>query len=184
MTDDPQWYWEHWQDTRPPDPTDPADQAKPSWLDSAAYSAYKNAPRFFQKLQIDELWLGYGHPKAAAPGATTTYEAEAGTVSGFAKVSPCAVCSGGAKVTNIGNDVGNDVTLTVNAPSRGDYLLTLVGSVAGTRSFYVSVNNGPLVLVTMTGSSFLQPRLAPFDTHSATRSRKHGTDLQQRGVRA
>src|SRR2546429_8988945 len=44
MTDDSQWYWEHWQATRPPDPTDPADMAKPSWLDSAAYSAYKNKP--------------------------------------------------------------------------------------------------------------------------------------------
>jgi alpha-L-fucosidase len=41
LTDDPQWYWEGWQPTRPPDPTDPADLAKPSWLDSAAYSAYK-----------------------------------------------------------------------------------------------------------------------------------------------
>ena len=28
--------------TKPPDPTDPADLAKPSWLDSAAYSAYKH----------------------------------------------------------------------------------------------------------------------------------------------
>jgi hypothetical protein len=63
-------------------------------------------------------------------------------------------------VSNIGNDVGNEVTIPVNAPHRGDYLLTLVGSVAGTRSFYVSVNNGPPVLVTITGSSFLQPLLA------------------------
>ncbi|OLB64945.1 MAG: hypothetical protein AUI10_08960 [Actinobacteria bacterium 13_2_20CM_2_72_6] len=122
--------------------------------------ALANAPRYFQKLQIDEMWLGYGHPTATRPGTTTTYEAEAGTVSGFAKVSTCAACSGGAKVTNLGNDVGNDVTLTVDAPKRADYLLTLVGSVAGTRSWYVSVNNGPPVLVTMTGSSFLQPLLA------------------------
>jgi alpha-L-fucosidase len=42
MTDDPKWYWEHWQPSAPPDPTDPADLAKPSWLDSAAYSAYKH----------------------------------------------------------------------------------------------------------------------------------------------
>jgi alpha-L-fucosidase len=42
ITDDPQWYWEGWQPTRPPDPTDPADLAKPSWMDSAAYSAYKH----------------------------------------------------------------------------------------------------------------------------------------------
>src|SRR3954454_24854745 len=41
MTDDPQWYWEGWQPTKPADPTDPADLAKPSWMDSAAYSAYK-----------------------------------------------------------------------------------------------------------------------------------------------
>jgi alpha-L-fucosidase len=42
MTDDPQWYWEGWQPTKPPNPADPADQAKQSWLDSAAYSAYKH----------------------------------------------------------------------------------------------------------------------------------------------
>jgi hypothetical protein len=87
-------------------------------------------PRFYQKLQIDEAWLGYAYPMAAKPGAAITYEAESGTVRGYARVADCAACSGGKKVDNIGNDTGNDVTLTVNADrGAGDYLLTLVGSV-------------------------------------------------------
>ncbi len=39
MTDDPKWFWEGLQ---PPTPApDPNDLTKPSWFDSAAYSAYK-----------------------------------------------------------------------------------------------------------------------------------------------
>ncbi len=39
MTDDPKWFWEGLQ---PADPApDPNDLTKPSWFDSAAYSAYK-----------------------------------------------------------------------------------------------------------------------------------------------
>ncbi|HEV2781810.1 MAG TPA: alpha-L-fucosidase [Actinophytocola sp.] len=40
MTDDPQWYWEGLR-PRPTDPNDALDTTKPSWMDSAAYSAWK-----------------------------------------------------------------------------------------------------------------------------------------------
>jgi hypothetical protein len=63
-------------------------------------------------------------------------------------------------VTNIGNDTGNDVTLTVNTDRGGDYLLTIVGSVAGTRSLSVSVNGARATSVPMTGSSFVSPLIA------------------------
>jgi alpha-L-fucosidase len=43
MTDDPQWYWEGLR-PRPADPNDSADITKPSWMDSAAYSAWKGKP--------------------------------------------------------------------------------------------------------------------------------------------
>jgi hypothetical protein len=73
-------------------------------------------------------------------------------------------------VTNIGNDVGDDLTLTVDAPKRADHLLMLVGSVAGTRTFLVSVN-GPAVPVTITGSSALDPLL---ERSVRVRLHKHG----------
>ena len=42
MTDDPKWFWEGLQ---PPTPApDPNDLTKPSWFDSAGYSAYKGHP--------------------------------------------------------------------------------------------------------------------------------------------
>jgi hypothetical protein len=63
-------------------------------------------------------------------------------------------------VENIGNDVGNDVTLTVSGGRRGgDYLLTVVGAVAGTRSYSISVNGQPAVSVPLTGSGFSSPLL-------------------------
>jgi hypothetical protein len=63
-------------------------------------------------------------------------------------------------VTNIGNDVGNDVTLTADTSRGGQYLLTIVGSVAGTRSFSVSVNGTAATTVPMTGSSATSPLIA------------------------
>jgi hypothetical protein len=121
--------------------------------------AAANAPNYYRKLRIDELWVGSGHPSPAVPDSTTTYEAEGGIVRGFARVVTCQPCSGGAKVTTIGNDVGNDVTLVVDVPRRGDYLVTVVGSVAGTRSVTVAVNNRRPVVVPITGSSELSPLL-------------------------
>jgi alpha-L-fucosidase len=122
--------------------------------------ALANAPRFFHQLQIDEMWLGWGYPTSASAASVTGYEAEAGAVHGNAHTVACDTCSGGAKVTNIGNDTGNDVTLTVNTDRGGDYLLTIVGSVAGTRSLSVSVNGARATSVPMTGSSFVSPLIA------------------------
>ncbi len=48
MTDDPQWYWEGLRE-RPQDPNDADDLGKPSWMDSAAYSAYKHRPVNLQR---------------------------------------------------------------------------------------------------------------------------------------
>jgi hypothetical protein len=124
--------------------------------------AQANAPRFFHQLQIDEAWLGFGHPfgTSASSYPVTSVEAESGTVGGFARVVACAPCSGGAKVENIGNDAGNDVTLRVDAPAAGLYLLTVVGAVAGSRAWSVSVNDGPAMWVPVTGSGFTTPLLA------------------------
>jgi alpha-L-fucosidase len=42
LTDDPKWFWEGLQPANPA--PDPNDLTKPSWFDSAAYSAYKGHP--------------------------------------------------------------------------------------------------------------------------------------------
>jgi len=122
--------------------------------------AAATAPVYYQKLRIDELWTGGGNATQAKPGEATTYEAESGTVRGWTRTASCAVCSGGAKVEKIGDDTGNDLTVTVTAARSGDHLLTLVGAVAGTRSVSVSVNGGPAVSVPLTGSSATSPLLA------------------------
>ncbi len=121
--------------------------------------AQANAPRFFHKLQIDEMWLGYSHP-SGTPGKSVMVEAENGVVQGLARVAPCAVCSGGRKVENIGNGAGNDVTLTVPVDEGGKYVLTVVGLVAGARTGYLSVNGGPPVPVVLCGSGFESPVVA------------------------
>jgi hypothetical protein len=122
--------------------------------------AAASVPRYYRKLQIDEMWAGWGNPEPAA-SADWTYQAEDGTVGGFAQVVDCAPCSGGRKVTGLGNDAGNDVTVKVTVPAAGDYLLTMVGAVAGTRSWSVSLDRGPaLAAVPMTGSSDTVPLLA------------------------
>jgi len=122
--------------------------------------AAPTAPNYYLKLRIDEMWLGWGHPSSAAAGAVRSFEAESGTVRGFTRIVPCTTCSGGAKVEKIGNDVGNDVTMRVTAPSNGLYVMTVVGPVVGTRSVSVSVNNRAAVAVPMTGSSATSPLIA------------------------
>jgi alpha-L-fucosidase len=124
--------------------------------------AQANAPTYFHQLRIDEMWLGASHPLGSDTSVyqVTPYEVESGTVRGFAHVVDCATCSGGKKVATIGNDVGNDVTLTVNVPEGGRYLLTVVGSVAGSATAMVSVNGAPGLPVPITGSGPDVPELA------------------------
>src|SRR5262249_2554232 len=88
--------------------------------------------------------------ESAAPVATS-YETEAGTLAGGARVSTCAACSGGRKAGYVGN--GGTVTFTnVNVPSAGSYQVTLVycdGSTTG-RQAVVSANGGTGQTITFT----------------------------------
>jgi alpha-galactosidase len=89
-----------------------------------------------------------------------SYEAEAAgnTLSGAARVSSCGGCSGGQKVGFIGNGPSNWVRVNgVTATAPGTYRLTIHAAVSGTRSFFVSVNDGAGVEVPVTGSSFSAP---------------------------
>jgi alpha-galactosidase len=87
----------------------------------------------------------------AASPASTSYEAEAATLAGGAKVATCSGCSGGQKAGFVGN--GGTVTFTnVTVPAAGSYPVTLVycdGSTTG-RQAVVSVNGGTGQTVTFT----------------------------------
>ncbi|HYQ64608.1 MAG TPA: CBM35 domain-containing protein [Actinophytocola sp.] len=94
------------------------------------------------------------------PGsATTTVEAEAAgnTFAGQAASTPCAACSGGAKVRFIGNGTANSVTIPVTATAAGNRQLTIQYTVDGTRSFFVSVNGGTATEVALSGTSWATP---------------------------
>jgi alpha-L-fucosidase len=108
----------------------------------------------FQRLRIDEAWVGGEY---AGGGATTGVEAEAATLSGRAVAAACAGCSGGAKVRFIGNGSADHVTFTVRAAAAGTRQLTFDYTVDGTRSFFVSVNNGAAAEIPVSGTSWGTP---------------------------
>lgn len=90
-------------------------------------------------------------------GSTVRVEAEAAgnTLAGAARVATCSGCSGGSKVGYIGNGAANYVTVNgINETTAGSRTLTIGYLLSGTRSFYVSVNGGADVQVSLTGSSF------------------------------
>jgi hypothetical protein len=104
--------------------------------------------------------LSFSVPASAVPnnqGAVTYYEAEAGARSGAAVVSSCSACSGGQKVGYIGNGSANYVTLTVNAGAAGSRTMTVYYTLSGSRSFYVSVNGGGGVQLSLSGSNWNTP---------------------------
>jgi hypothetical protein len=78
--------------------------------------------------------------------STTSYEAEssANTFSGGAKVMSCSNCSGGEDVGYIGNNSGTLQINNVNAPSSGNYLLTIyyANGDSTSRTASISINGG------------------------------------------
>ncbi|MFU8854120.1 NPCBM/NEW2 domain-containing protein [Micromonospora sp. SL1-18] len=95
-----------------------------------------------------------------------SYEGEAtgNTLSGGARRSSCSGCSGGEKVGFIGNGPNNWVRVNgVTATAAGTYRLTIYAAVSGTRSLFVSVNDGASVEVPVTGTSFSSPVAVTLD---------------------
>jgi hypothetical protein len=134
----------------------------------STYAASTDTTRY-KRLRIDEAWVGNHYVRNGTPtadggedgGATLpiSIEGESGVLSGSARADACAACSGGAKVRFIGNNTANYATYNVNlAPeAAGDRQLTIAGTVSGTRSFSVSVNGGPAITATLTGTTFDSP---------------------------
>ncbi|MBP2319939.1 hypothetical protein JOF56_000324 [Kibdelosporangium banguiense] len=94
-----------------------------------------NAPNYYKKLRIDEVWTG-GEYARSANTEGVSYEAEAGLLPDGAKRVRCDNCSGGLKVQFPGR-----VLLPVVAPLGGERVITVVGTAEGTKSFDVNVVN-------------------------------------------
>ncbi|MEV6283790.1 alpha-L-fucosidase [Kribbella sp. NPDC051770] len=71
---------------------------------------------------------------------------------GSAGITSCSGCSGSQKVRNLGgSDDAHVVFPDVTAPAAGPYTLYLDYTVNGTRSYFVSVNNGAPVEASVSG---------------------------------
>jgi hypothetical protein len=97
-------------------------------------------------------------PSPEVPFQPISMEAEAGALNGGTTRWDCSTCSGKVKVRFIGHGVTNYVTLTVNATSGGTRQLQIIYEVDSTaRTFFVSVNGGPALTVTVTGNGWSTP---------------------------
>ena len=98
-----------------------------------------------------------GRGNAALPGYTT-YEAELATLGGTAIQVFCGYCSGLSSTGNIGGAPQSSVTFTdVNVPVGGTYLMEVDYMTAGTRSFFVTVNDGAAQELDLSGYNFGTP---------------------------
>jgi hypothetical protein len=65
-------------------------------------------------------------------------------------MSACSACSGGGEVRWLGNGAANYLTVNnINVPATGSYVLTIDYVTAEVRSFYLSINGGPGIVVTV-----------------------------------
>ena len=121
-----------------------------------------DVPSFYNKLAIDEMYVGHGYPfKAADP---LPYEAEApgNERTGTAKVVTCAACSGGAQVSGLGGSAANLVTITgVDAEQAGDYRLDIDYTTDGASSLDVSINGESPSEIPVDGQSRQIPETTP-----------------------
>lgn len=104
-------------------------------------------------------------PLPAGPTAElgVTYEAEsaANTLHGSTTVGGCPTCSGGARVRNIGNSPGNYVVVNgVTVAAAGNYTLRIDYFLQGQRSFFLSLNGGPGVELSLKGDAWNTPARA------------------------
>ncbi len=86
----------------------------------------------------------------------TVYEAENAKVADGAAIVNKGICSGDKMVGNIGGNGKNNgkVTFDVNVAAAGTYDMTIYYLLNGSRSFFVTVNNGNFVEVKCTGSNW------------------------------
>jgi len=89
----------------------------------------------------------------------TVYEAEAAgnTLGGTAVREICEYCSGASRVRRIGNLPANYVVVNdIVAPTGGRYALRVDYVLSGSRTFFLSVNDGPGMELPLHGESWAQ----------------------------
>ncbi|WUJ70497.1 alpha-L-fucosidase [Kribbella soli] len=87
---------------------------------------------------------------------------------GSAGITSCGPCSGAQKVRNLGgSDDAHVVFPDVTAPTEGDYTLYLDYTVNGTKSYFVSVNNGSPTEVSVTDVGNTTVRTTQLPIHLA-----------------
>jgi hypothetical protein len=107
------------------------------------------------------FWLSPALRPGPPGEAGVVREAEASTLGGRAASEYCAHCSGSHRVRAIGNTPENFVQFhDVMARAAGDYALRIDYLLNGSRSFFVSVNDGPGVEVPLQGQSWSEPSSA------------------------
>jgi hypothetical protein len=90
--------------------------------------------------------------------STSTYEAEAATLSGSVTAGFSNYSSGLAKAGNIGGGAGNTVTFSnITVPADGSYQLEIDYQTSGPRSYFVTINEQAPIEMDLNGSTFNDP---------------------------
>jgi alpha-galactosidase len=133
----------------------PSSTTVPVQLEAGANSIQFGNPTSYPP-DLDRIVVS-GDGFAPSPNSTT-YEAENANLSGTASPSYCAYCSGASEAGNIGGGAGNNVTFTdVTVPATGTYQMEIDYLTSGSRSYTLTLNNGPGMQLNLDGSSFSLP---------------------------
>ncbi len=97
-----------------------------------------------------------GDGSAPAP-TSSTYEAENAALAGSASAVYCELCSGASKAGNIGGGSGTVTFNNITVPVSGTYQLEVDYMTSGPRSFFMSINAGTAVELSLNGSTFDAP---------------------------
>jgi hypothetical protein len=104
-------------------------------------------------------WYKGCYTRPASGGVA--YEAEAAQLTGAAAVADCSACAGGKKVGYLGGGAGNRLTFPqVDVATTGNHLITIHAVSGDPRSFYVSVNGGAAVPVSLQSHDWSTPTTA------------------------
>jgi hypothetical protein len=92
------------------------------------------------------------------PGVIYEAESTANTRGSLLKAVSCPACSGGWKVGYIGSNPTNTLAINdVTVAANGVYEVQIDYVLKGTRSFFLSVNDGPGMEVPLSGDSWSKP---------------------------
>jgi hypothetical protein len=90
------------------------------------------------------------------PGVIYQAAAKSNTLSGRTTVASCSWCSGGSRVRYIGSKPKNYVVINdIIVSQSANYEMVIYYILDGSRTFFISVNDGPFVEVPLKGKSWL-----------------------------